>query len=104
MDNIDLLIECGFSKPVSKLELRDKVDIAQAVALHKVILASFAELTQFKEGLSTLGVAEAMKDNPDILRCFFCSESKKILIAGMCCHILYILYCVMPQLDKCLSK
>lgn len=57
MTHIDLITECGFNKPLTKLELSDRVTIVQAVALHKVILSTLAELTQFREGLASLGVA-----------------------------------------------
>ena len=46
MDNLDMLIECGFNIPVTKLVLSDKVNIIQTVTLHKVILASLGELSQ----------------------------------------------------------
>ena len=52
-DNIDLLIECGFTKPISKIQLCDKAEIVQTVTLHKVVLASLAELTQFCDGLAS---------------------------------------------------
>ena len=46
MSNIDTITDCGFNKPIAKLELSDKVNIVQAVALHKVILSSsLGELT-----------------------------------------------------------
>ena len=65
---IDMLLECGFNKPVSRIQLSDRVNIVQTVTLHKVILSSLAELSQFKEGLSVLGV------HPDLLYSYFCSD------------------------------
>ena len=47
MDYLDLLFECGFNRPAVKLELTDKVNIIQTVALQKVILTSLAELNDF---------------------------------------------------------
>ena len=63
MTQIDLITECSFNKSVTKLELSDRVILVQAV---KVILSSLAELTQFHEGMATLGIAKAMADHPNI--------------------------------------
>lgn len=73
MDYIELLFESGYNKPASKVELCDRVDIVQTVALHKVILSSLAELSQFRNGLSTLGVLDAIKAHSQILSSFFLS-------------------------------
>ena len=67
---------------VTRLELSDKVNIIQAVALHKVILSSLAELTQFREGLSVLGVVKVLQDHPDKLRPYYCLNSNKELTSG----------------------
>ena len=73
-DNFDLLIECGISKPPSSLELGDKTNVMQAISLHRVILGTMAELSQFKEGLSVLGVCDAMKKTPELLYSFYCNK------------------------------
>ena len=83
MENIDIITECGFSKPVSRLELSDKTVILQSVALHKVILTSLAELTQFRDGLSALGVQKALQDYPNLLHSFYCLKNSNILTSGM---------------------
>ncbi len=46
MDNIDLLVDCGFNKPVSKCGLDDRVTIVQSACLQMVILNTLAELHQ----------------------------------------------------------
>lgn len=83
VDNLDLLLECGFNKPGSKVELCDRVVIIQTVTLHKVVLASLAELSQFREGLSALGVADALKNSPDLLYSYYCCEHNDGLSSGM---------------------
>ena len=80
---MDLLIECGVTKPVSILEISDKADVIQAIALHKVILGSMAELSQFKEGLSVLGVSNALKAHPDLLYSYYCEKYEEKLFSGM---------------------
>lgn len=82
-DNIDLFLECGITKPIPKFELSDKVNIVQAIALHKVILGSMAELAQFKEGVSAHGVGDAIKDHPDLLHSYYCTDHHDTLTSGM---------------------
>lgn len=74
-ENIDLLMECGYNKPVLRVELEDK-HIIQTVTLHKVILASLAELSQFRKGLSALGVVTALKEYSHLLHSYFCLEDE----------------------------
>jgi hypothetical protein len=72
VENLDLLLECGFNKAVARIKLNDRVNIVQTVTLHKVVLSTLGELTQFKEGLSALGVLDALKDHPDLLQSYYC--------------------------------
>ena len=44
-DNFDLISECGFTKPTSKLTIDDKMTLVQTVALHQVILRTLGELS-----------------------------------------------------------
>ena len=81
--SIDLLIRSGYTKAVFKVSTTDIVDIVQTVALQHVILDSLGELSQFCNGLSCLGVQEALCEHKDLMRSFFCTDSKKPLEAGM---------------------
>jgi len=40
--------------------MNDKVTVVQSVALHQVILRTLGELSQFCDGLETIGVARAI--------------------------------------------
>ena len=71
MDCFELLMECGYNKPVAKVELGDKPNIIQTVTLHKVVLASLAELSQFRNGLSAIGVLPALKEYPFLLSPYY---------------------------------
>lgn len=82
MNNMELLLECGFVKPVAKLDLVDKVNVIQSIALHKVILNSLGELADFKKGLQALGVSDAMKKHRGELRPFFCNDEQVELTSG----------------------
>jgi len=63
MESMDLLLECGYTKPIPKVVVADKTNIIQTITLHKAVLVSLAELLQFRKGLSSLGVAGALKDH-----------------------------------------
>ena len=45
--------------------------LVQSVALHSVILRTLGELSQFREGLESLGVAKEMCDNSELLQKFY---------------------------------
>ena len=72
IDNLDLLLKCGFNKAVARIVLNDRVNIVQTVTLHKVVLSTLGELMQFKKGMSTLGVLDALKEHPDLLLPHYC--------------------------------
>lgn len=84
-------MECGFTRPTSSLRMEDRTDLIQTVSLHKAILASLAELSDFKEGLNTLGVVDALKQHGNLLRPFFCNDAKVELTSGWLYPYLYCL-------------
>ena len=91
MDSIEILDECGFKKPITRLKLEDKDELIQAVALDRVLLKSLGEATQFRDGLSALSVQESMKKNPDLFMPYYCLTESDVLNSGMCiashiCH------------------
>ena len=61
MDNFQILNDCGFEKPVAGLTVDDKDQLIYSVALHEVLMKSLGEATQFRDGLSALGVYDSMK-------------------------------------------
>ena len=77
-DNFDLISECGFTKPTTRLGMNDKVTLVQSVALHQVILRTLGELSQFRDGLETIGVARAIEQNSAFLQEFFVKKSSRV--------------------------
>ena len=77
-DNFDLISECGFTKPTSKLTIDDKMTLVQTVALHQVILKTLGELSQFRDGLDTLGVARAMEQYGYFYKSFSSTRSLEL--------------------------
>lgn len=99
MENIDLLTECGYNKPVALVRLEDKPNIIQTISLHKVILASLVELSQFRKGISCLGVSTALKEYPQLLYTFFSVEYKEELSSGVYMKCGYMLCMKRNYLD-----
>ena len=83
MDNIEILDECGFGKPITRLKLINKPDLVQAVTLHRVLLKSLAEETQFREGLATLSVRESLEKYPKLFIPYYCRSESDVLNSGM---------------------
>ena len=81
MDHIDLLLECGFNKPLFKVQLEDKTNVIQTITLHKVILASLAELSQFREGLSAWAYLGPSRKT---LTCYATTIVAVLIVKKMC--------------------
>ncbi len=83
MDNIDILIDSGYVKPITKLGLDQRGEIVKMVALHKVIKTSLAELTQFREGLYKVEkIQEVLTNHSELLEIFYCLDNQQNLTAG----------------------
>ena len=50
-ENFDLISECGFTEPTTKLTMDDKVTLVQSVALHQCILRMLGEFSELHNGL-----------------------------------------------------
>lgn len=88
----DMLVESGFTKPLSHATLADKTSIVQTVSLQFVILRSLAELQQFRDGLG-LSVLRNLKHHGELLRAFFSNEKGlvKPLTAGTYLKTIYLI-------------
>ena len=85
-DSIDIVMEAGYSKPIASVAIDDKTALIRTLALHFTILRSKAVLDQFKEGLCTLGVIDAIKQHPSIMEPLFVANGQTQLTAGL--HVL----------------
>ena len=64
----------------------------QTLSLQSVILDSIGELTQFKDGINSLGVGEAIDNFQAIMRSFYCTDSKTKIGAGIyMCMYMYMI-------------
>ena len=61
----------------------------QTITLHRVILQSLAELSQFRDGIQELGVAGALNQYPNLLYGFFVNGNSQedALTAGSSTYI-----------------
>jgi len=89
-DNCALLIESGLTMPLALLTVHDKDTIVQTVALHHVLLKSKAEMDQFAQGLSALGVLDAIKDHSNLFECYFSADGVSTLVAGKYICLVYL--------------
>ena len=58
VENFELLMDSGVTKPCANITLGDKVAVVHFVALQRVIVRTPGELTQFRDGLQCLGVGK----------------------------------------------
>ena len=71
MDKFSFVMECGFLKPAATVATGDVPDIIRAVYLEYTVLRSSQEITQFIEGLQTIGIATLIKRHPLVLKKLF---------------------------------
>ncbi|XP_062519772.1 uncharacterized protein LOC134194818 isoform X3 [Corticium candelabrum] len=77
---IDVLIEAGYTKPVSQISLENKTEVAKTLVIH-TLYRSKAVLDQLKSGLATLGLLDAMSKHPQILEPLFVFGNRVALTA-----------------------
>lgn len=70
--------ECGFLKPVHKVTITDIPNIVEAVCTEFLITKTYAEILQFKEGLSVLGVSGLIEKYPRELQNIFVHNPKTL--------------------------
>ena len=73
-----LLMETGFRKPLSKLDMNDKPSLRSSLIDFHCLLKSKAAIDQFAEGLSHLHVLDRMRHLPDLMKPLFVNESKPL--------------------------
>ena len=60
----------GYRRPISLITLSDRREIVELLKCHSFKI-TIPEITQFAEGLESLGVLDYMKKYPDIMRELF---------------------------------
>ena len=70
-ERFTFIMDCGYLKPFSTVTINDVTDIAYAVFMEYVVNRSGQELSQFIDGLETLGVTTLIKSNPQAMKQLF---------------------------------
>lgn len=93
----------GYRKPIKSLTLGDVSKIIDIIKSH-CIKVSIPEINQFAEGLASLGVLDAIKKYPDIMKDFFVDNHKR-LTAGKC-EIMFIVVtnCIFSNFSRNISS
>lgn len=74
----DVLLECGYTKPLSTLKAIDVTQLIKNVTLHSTILKIKSELDQFIDGLNEAGVLHSIRQYSDFFRPLFVSSGTAI--------------------------
>ena len=75
----------SYRKPVSQLTLCDRNEIVELLKCH-LFKITIPEISQFSEGLESLGVLKYVKQYSDIMRELFVNETSS-LPAGIFYHL-----------------
>ena len=78
----DLIIEAGYTKALPLLNMSDEVQLMRTLMLYYTVLRSRSVLDQLAEGLSVLGVLQAIKQYPKMMEPLFVGGKQKTLTAG----------------------
>ena len=78
-----LLLETGYSKPLTAITVGDKEAVLSAIADFHCLLKVKAATDQFAEGLECTGVLQYVKSHYDLMRPLLCYSTSH-LTAGAC--------------------
>ena len=94
----DDIVDCGFTKPLSRLLITDKVDVVQSVALHHVLLKTLGELSQFRDGLEPLKIGKTLEQYGGLLRDFFVIKESEVTAGGKIWKM-WLIFCSFFSID-----
>lgn len=82
-NGIEMIIEAGYSKPMSAITITSKQEIRSTLKLHYMLFRNKACMDQLKSGLAALGVLDAKSQYFHILDLFFQGGWRDPLTAGI---------------------
>ena len=83
MEGVDMVLEAGYSKPIASITLAGKADLTGTLIYHYTLYRNKAVMDQLKDGLSALGVLDAMMSYPDVIEPYFVHGKQPPLTAGI---------------------
>ena len=78
MDSCDILLECGFTKPLATLKMKDVNQWVKCASLHSTLMRIKSELDQFISGLDAACVLHAIREYPDFFAPIFIYQGKAL--------------------------
>lgn len=93
MESCDVLVECGFIKPLATIKISDVPQLLKCASLHSTVLRIKSELDQFIGGLNTAGVLSAIRDHPELFSSLFVFEGHSLTageVAVLLCHVRFM--------------
>ena len=82
MGACDVLLDCGYTKPLSQLKLNDVPQLIKLAALHSTVLRIKSELDQFITGISEAGCLHAIQEYSALFIPMFVASDNIKLNAG----------------------
>ena len=82
MDACDVLVDCGFTKPIAQLTVQDIPQLVNSTALHVTILRVKAEIDQFMDGINDAGTLHAIQKYPGFFRPMFVASQANNVTVG----------------------
>lgn len=83
-----MLFPTGFRKPVCSLGVADKSVLKSSLIDYHCLLKVKAEMDQFADGLASLGILDAVKKQPEVMKPLFVAQ-KCNLSAGKLLRLQY---------------
>ena len=101
----DILVECGYTKPLCTLKLNDVSQLIKNATLHSAILKIKSELDQFVDGIDEAGVLDSIRKYPDLFRPLFVSSGTTLSSGDKLSFVrnIHMVKCVSQSLDSILD-
>ncbi len=78
MEACEVLVSCGFNRPIPLLTHRDVPQLIECVSLHSTILVIKAELDHVMQGLEDVGVLSTLQASPHLFRPLFIHDPQPL--------------------------
>ena len=92
---MDIVMEAGYKKPLSKLSLEDKEDLVSVITTYHLFIKVKAHMDSFKEGLECFSVLKYISQYEYLLRPLFVDESTPLTACKLnLCMYTLLLYII----------
>ena len=87
-DAATVILEAGFSKPLTTVQLSDKADIISLLTTYHLFIKPKAVMDQYKAGLTLFGLSRFIEKYPNLIRPLFVDEHISVTASKCYCVIL----------------